>query len=320
MLSFSQFNKKTKKKLSDGDAGAPVYVQHGSHSHKKHSLGTPVYVQHGSHAHRKKKLTESGYESLEGEKYDAARQKTVNHLLNANDHISKEGPDGVHDKLSKHYDKNPHAKGHFSDYADSSHELNYALHRHHVEGPKEGHKPGSLPPADEYDISHKHIKGLDKALTHHKTPKRMTVFSGVGFHPGMAAAQHPKGHVHMPSYTSTSIHPHEAANFAKALPKGSPGDNYQRYSPAKDRKKEGADHHIMKINLPKGHHGAYIADHSWIPDEKEFLLPRNQRMKIHPTPEVKEFKHGKATHRMHIWSATPVSDKKKAVAVPKGKT
>ena len=316
MLSFSQFNKKVKKNLIANKLGAPVYVQHGTHS--RHSPGTPVYVQHGKHSQKKSKLTE-GKDYLEGDKYEAAKRKTVEHLHNVNDHIAPGGPEAVHNKLEKHYAKNPHAKGHFGEYSDESWKTNYALHHHHESG---GH-PNKLPDKEEYDLGshgHKHIRGLDKALAHNKTKKPMTVFAGVGFHPGAMAAKHKEGHIHMPSYTSSSIHPGVAADFAKPLVKGtsgSGGESYKRYNPSHDKKKEGADHHIMRMNLPKGHPGSYIAHHSWAPEEHEFLLPRKQTMKVHPTPTVTEFKHGKITHRMHVWDVTPVSSKKKVVAVPK---
>ena len=208
------------------------------------------------------------------------------------------------DALYNHYDlaSNPHNE-YFDNYSESSYPINASLFHHH----NEGGDPKQLPDEDINDISHDDIKGLDKALKYRKTPKAMTVFSGTGFNPGMMAAKHPENKLYMPSYTSTSIDPTVATSFAKPLPKGDAGeDPLTHYTPST---KEGADHHMLRINIPKGYAGSYIAASSYHPDEKEFLLPRQQTMKINPTPEVHEFEHGGVTHRMHIWDATPTPTK-----------
>jgi hypothetical protein len=281
-------------------------------SKQKFNPGTPVYVQHGSHSQEPIKenirlsfraLTEakakvSGLQSLlDSPKYQNAKADTVGHLEYVNDHIAKGDSDNVHDALSNHYSDNPHSE-HVDYYSNESYPINMALYMHH----DEGGDPKQLPDEDINDISHDDIKGLDKALKVNKTPKPMTVFSGVGFNPGQMAAKHPKGNLYMPSYTSTSISPSVASQFAKPLTTGSEQDGY---NPDADKAKDGADHHMLRINLPKGHSGSYIADSSYHPEEKEFLLPRQQTMQINPKPEVHEFEHNGVTHRMHIWDATP---------------
>ena len=233
--------------------------------------------------------------------YNRARASTVASLNNANDHIAPGGSDEVHNTLSDHYSDNPHDE-HLDYYTHESYPINMALYSHH----NEGGDPKKLPDEDINDISHDDIKGLDKALKVNKTPKPMTVFSGVGFNPGQMAAKHPQNRLYMPAYTSTSIGSHEASWFSKPLAKNSEQDSYD---PAKDKNKEGADHHMLRINLPKGHPGSYIGDLSNHPDEKEFLLPRQQTMQVNPKPEVHEFEHNGVTHRMHIWDATPVTTK-----------
>jgi len=278
--------------------------------------GTPVYVQHGSHSTEPVKeskrisfraLTEakakvSGLQSLlDSPKYQNAKADTVGHLESVNDHIAKGDSDNVHDALSNHYSDNPHSE-HVDYYSNESYPINMALYMHH----DEGGDPKQLPDEDVNDISHDDIKGLDKALKVNKTPKPMTVFSGVGFNPGQMAAKNPKGNLYMPSYTSTSISPSVASQFAKPLTTGSEQDGY---NPDADKAKNGADHHVLRINLPKGHPGSYIAGSSYHPDEKEFLLPRQQSMKINPSPEIHEFDHNGITHRMHIWDATPTPTK-----------
>ena len=289
--------KTTKKKPSaDFNPGTAVYVQHGSHSQEPVKESTRLSFKQLIEG----KTKGNPYKNfIEDKNYLQARRNTIAPLDNANDHIAKGGSDEVHDILDKHYDlsKNPHSE-HFDNYSDSSYAINASLFHHH----NEGGAPNELPDEDINDISHDDITGLDKALNHKKTPKPMTVFSGVGFNPGMMAAQHPKKQLYMPSYTSTSIDPNVAADFARPLPKGNSGEDMKKYDPSD---KNGADHHVLRINLPKGHPGSYIAGSSYHPDEKEFLLPRQQTMKINPKPEVQEFEHNGITHRMHIWDATP---------------
>lgn len=296
--------KKTKKKPEPFDPGTPVYVEHGSNSIR--SIKESSRLSFRQLLEKTKTKGPSYQDFITNEDYQNAKQNTVAHLVNANDSIAKGGPDEVHDKLDQHYDlsSNPHNE-HFDYYSDvdNSYPINSALFHHH----NEGGDPNELPDEDINDISHDDIRGLDNALNHKKTPKPMTVFSGVGFNPGMMADKHPKKQLYMPSYTSTSIDPEVAASFAKPLPKGDSGENpLARYDL---KSKDGADHHMLRINLPKNHPGSYIAGSSNFPEEKEFLLPRQQTMKINPTPEVHEFEHNGVTHRMHIWDATPTPTK-----------
>jgi hypothetical protein len=262
--------------------------------------GTSVLVQHGSHS-QEPKIQMPYQEMLNSTDYPENRDEKVNHLQNANDHIAKGGPEKVDAALQKQYKSNPHVE-HLKQYSESSFDLNHALLDHH----NEGGDPNEMPMIADWD----HIEGLDNALNHSKTKKPMTVFSGVGFNPGKMAEKHPENNLYMPSYTSTSIDPKVASTFSKPLYKDSTGETMDHmYDPDKDEKEEGADNHILRINIPKGHSGAYMGGTSSLPEEKEFLLPRQQTMKIHPTPETHEFTDGYVTHRMHIWDATPVPTK-----------
>lgn len=293
--------KPVKKKSEPFNPGTPVYVEHGSHS-KKRKKSIKESVRLSFRELTEKKIAMPYQELLNDENYTDARDATVNHLHGSNDHISKGGSDKVDNILRKDYDGNPHSD-HLKKYSDYSWDLNNELFDHH----NEGGDPNELPMISDWD----HIEGLDNALKHSKTKKPMTVFSGVGFNPGQLASKHPEKKLYMPSYTSTSIDPTIAAKFTKPLKKGSSGESQSHmYDPEGDENQEGADHHILKIDLPKGHHGSYMAGSSSLPEEKEFLLPRQQTMKINPKPEIKEFHDGVVKHRMHIWSATPVTDRK----------
>jgi hypothetical protein len=292
---------KNKPKAEPFNPGTPVYVEHGSNAAKSIKESTRL-----SFRQLLEKTKGPSYQDfIDDPDYQRTKRSVLSSLNNANEHISKGGPDAVHGALDKHYDlsSNPHSE-HFDYYSDvdASYPINSSLFHHH----NEGGDPNELPDEDINDISHDDIRGLDKALAHKKTPKPMTVFSGVGFNPGMMAAKHPKNQLYMPSYTSTSIDPKVAADFAKPLSKGDSGEKLTRYNPSDS---EGADHHVLRINLPKGQQGSYIAGSSNFPEEKEFLLPRQQTMKIDPTPEVHEFEHNGVTHRMHIWNATPTPTK-----------
>lgn len=54
--------------------------------------------------------------------------------------------------------------------------------------------------------------------------------------------------------------------------------------------------HILKIHVPKGHPGAYVAPHSQHPHEREFTLPPGTKMHIHHEPEYCDKTHSMVWH------------------------
>lgn len=294
---------KKKPKAEPFNPGTSVIVQHGSHSKKQ--VKESVRLSFSKLFEAKKKIPVPPHQEItEDDTYNENKAASTDHLANVNDHIAKGGPDAVNDAIQDHYAANNMLNyHHYSDYTTSSYMTNMDLYYHH----NDGGSPHELPE----DSDHEHIQGLDESLNHEKTPKPMTVFSGVGFNPGQLAAKHPKKQLYMPAFTSATIDPAVATKFAQPLTKGAAGESMaDRYNVAKDDNNEGADHHMLRINLPKGHPGSYIADSSEHPEEKEFLLPRQQTMKIKSKPEINEFQDSAGvTHRMHIWDATPVPTK-----------
>lgn len=295
--------KTSKPKAEPFNPGTSVVVQHGSHS--KQQVKESTRLSFSKLFEAKKKIPVPPHQEItEDDTYNENKAASVDHLANVNDHIAKGGPDAVDEAIQDHYAANNMLNyHHLSPYTTTSYETNMDLYYHH----NEGGSPHELPE----DSDHEHIQGLDESLNHEKTPKPMTVFSGVGFNPGQMAAQHPKKQLYMPAFTSATIDPAVATKFAQPLTKGAAGGSMaDRYNDAKDDNNEGADHHMLRINLPKGHPGSYIADSSDHPEEKEFLLPRQQTMKIKSKPEINEFQDSAGvTHRMHIWDATPVPTK-----------
>jgi hypothetical protein len=159
-------------------------------------------------------------------------------------------------ELEKHHVLEDHG-GHIGHYTIESHHLNSHLFEN--KGKHEHY----------YD---KMVSHLDKHLSSHAAHKDFHVYSGLYDKPEAGTYQHH-------GYMSSSLHPHIAGGYSR--------------SAAKDPK---AGNHILKIHIPKGSkHGAYIARHSEFPDEREFLLGRGKKFKIHPEPE----KHGET----HIWHA-----------------
>ncbi len=104
-----------------------------------------------------------------------------------------------------------------------------------------------------------HIKHLDQALTHTKTPDDMVLYSGTSL--SHAKELRRKDVVHHPSYVSTSLTVNKAMDFAS--------------------RKNGD---LVELHVPKDHPGMYI-DHISDYSEREFLLPRDLKFRIHRDKE-----------------------------------
>lgn len=127
---------------------------------------------------------------------------------------------------------------------------------------------------DSLDAYHKDVtENLKKALVKHKTGEDMTVHTGIKRDPRQMEEHEGVIKMRMPAFTSTSIATYNAKDFA-------------RPSNAPDGAEEG---HIVHIDVPKGSHGAYVAHHSNVPDEHEFILHPDAKVHVHPEPlQVKE--------------------------------
>lgn len=175
----------------------------------------------------------------------------------------KEETDNVeklHHELSEHYWHQAKHKETLHSLTSGSRHLNKHLHKKYEAG--------------ETNVHTTQTKQIDKALTQHKTPHEFHTYTGV--------TREPKpGTYHHPAYLHTSLKKHVARGFAR--------EHYV----------DGKTHmHILKIHVPKGHHGSYVSSLSDHPNEHEFILPRNTKLKIHPHHET-EVHYGTHYHIHH---------------------
>lgn len=130
------------------------------------------------------------------------------------------------------------------------------------------------------------VSNLDATLNVEKTPREMALYSGTSKRHAELLRSHDV--VEHPSYISTSIHPKKAMNFAK----GKMGD-------------------VIKIHLPAGHPGAYVAPMSSISSEREFIIPRGLKLRIdHSKREVisDDLHDHMPNSPMYLHHAYPVED------------
>src|ERR1700722_4866973 len=171
-----------------------------------------------------------------------------------------------HKSLSKHYtfESMPHhLKSIVRQYTDDSEDLNsYHWNKHELNKTGQGHH------FDADSRAEHESKHLDTALEAHRTPHDVTVYAGIKGDPRERANK--EGVVHHPAYLSTSLNKRIAQGFA----------NSNRHP---DRNNGTIDHaHTLKINVPKGHSGAYVGNKgiSEAPKEKEFILPRGLNLRL----------------------------------------
>lgn len=270
-----------KRKESLKKYGTPVLISQGKHSlidppKKKSDRPTPVLISQGKHS-----------------RIDEEREepKVHDHTTDAVRHLEHENVHGLGKELEAHADHPSNQNlEHIVRYTSGSKTLNRELYNQHI------NDPDSEP--DRHIGTHD-VHGLDAALKHKTTDRPLTVFSGVKWHPGHAAQQNSQRKVFLPAYTSTSLRPHVAVDFAEAMERGTSNeyDSWESH--------HGPDNHMLKIHVPKGHHGSYVGDSSKYKEEKEFLLPRRTTLKIDPHPEVQHYRHdmGGKNGRVHIWNA-----------------
>ena len=127
------------------------------------------------------------------------------------------------------------------------------------------------------------IKDLDSSISSHKTPESFTVYSGTPHDP--REWMNSEGIMHHPAYLSTSLNKSIAQGFTEG-----------RFE-EKD-KVDGLEHrHLLKIHVPKDHHGIYIG--KIYHREKEFILPRGTNLK-HLGTEKKQYDSGTLDYIHHM--------------------
>jgi len=123
-----------------------------------------------------------------------------------------------------------------------------------------------------------------------------------------------KGDLHIPAFTSASYSPIIAGRFVRPIE----NRHTEEYHPDEDGNMvKHTVHHILKIHVKKGQQvGAYIADHSFAPHEKEFLINKGHTIHIsgdyedhHNPPEENGYSRTRRIYRIHHATITPDDDK-----------
>lgn len=282
MQSFKKFIEEAKFNKGTIIDVNPVHGGHSKPPQSKVINKTPV---HGGHSKPTKKIDESQHDShypidSEGNEHirDFARR-------NYNDHLGDDMFE-VHHKINQSYEKfheNPHAAA-LKKYSKNSWTTNKELINNATGQP-------SLFADHHYDTAHDkvdktekqkehndHVESLDKSFAHPNAVLKhdLHVFHGTDkFNPGEEAKKG-SGRITFPSYTSTSIDPKIASDFAGSS----------------------SSAHILHIHLEKGQRAHYLGSNSHFDHEKEVLLPRNSTIKVNPIPTIVHTGDG---DKQHIW-------------------
>jgi len=162
-----------------------------------------------------------------------------------------------------------------------------------------------------HDFDH----SLSKTLHKHTTPHDLTVHTGIKKSPEHHIdpnSDHIK--MRMSAYTSTSLSPDVARRFTrhdpeshfnyvhpnntigianfnpkhhgKLTPEQKEHDTTTFHVPGNEKEHIRKYAHTISIHVPKGSHGAYIANHSDRYNEKEILLHKNAKIHVDKTPTV----------------------------------
>lgn len=275
----SQIMKKFKDFIEEGRGIKSVHADptHGKHSQKKD--GGIVSV-HADPTHGKHSQVKSNQKTLKFTKEDSDQpRKSKQEWFGEHDnsHLGSDHEE-VHEKMNPSVDQwnaQKH-KEHLYNYSSASSELNHDLIRR-----DKGHKGESM-----YD---EHTNGLDQHLAQTSLPhSHMYVYHGThSWNPAEELQKTKNNTLHIPTYLSTSVSKRTAGSFA--------GSKYSE---------EGKGRHIIRIKVQKGQKGQYLGTHSAYPEEKEFLMPRGQKLKFHPEPTVVHDHDGP----VHIWDAHAIQD------------
>ncbi len=178
----------------------------------------------------------------------------------------------LHDSLNKHYSKFSEVhKEHLRKYSDSSYGINNMLWKQYKNEPLTANDKIEL-----NDLESPKVEHIDSAIAKHKTPHELTLHAGIKYDP--RKKMNAEKIVHHPAYLSTSLSHRIARGFSNT-------------STMKDR-------HVLSIKVPKGHPGAYIGEHSYSSDEREFLLPKGLNLKYTGT-ESSEYDHPTGRLKVH---------------------
>lgn len=215
---------------------------------------------------------------------------TDRHLGRSEDEVKK-----LHSKLTRHYVFGKKiSKKQEPALDDPDGDQKYAIRRYTGAMYKPINR--ALYKGDTSDLGSHHqdiLENMKKVTTRHKTPVAMTVSSGIKTDPRTLEQHEGQIRMQLPAFTSTTIHADTAKDFARLT----------KVDPVK-----GQERHVVHIDVPKGSHGAYIAHHSQIPEEREFVLHPGARIHVDPTPHVQEEKSfGERTTTYH-WNAKLVHD------------
>jgi ADP-ribosyltransferase exoenzyme len=216
-------------------------------------------VPHYMKKHMETPITESNYrvsQVRESEKMKVRPEhEEENHFVSPA--IDKKASD-LHKTLSQHYIHTDQDVKGLHAYSVISRDLNHNLRKKQQFGSGWNMEKGQ----DEA------IHHLDSVMDKHKTPQDMHVYSGT---------KHDlRKHDIMdhPAYMSTSLHPEVAHGFS-----------IQHKSYNHDTKNY--ESHVMNIHVPKGSRGAYIGHIAKYPGEKEFIIPRDSKLKYNRTESTK---------------------------------
>lgn len=285
---------------SVGPDGVPcLYIDHGDHSdwHDDSDIeqgkigpdGLPTLFldQYNIPLHR-------------GQRIDKHLRESENKTYfqkNENDHIG-ETYDHVAKVLNSHQIRKEGEHGILHDHTAGSRMANKELWRSYHAGTKPPTRIGSM-------TSHEtNVEKLDKAVGRNELKQPLHVYTGISTDPRPVIAKH-EGIYHIPAYSSTSIKPEVARNFAAQQTATHP-------ELERSLKKEGMQGHILHIHLHKGMKGAFVDKETKYKQEHEFLMPRDTSLKItHSTAEEDEFGDKYWVHHARVVPLETVSKKKK---------
>jgi hypothetical protein len=194
------------------------------------------------------------------------------HLQKYSDHVYL-----THNDLKAEHRFNPEVHDALSDYSGDSANLNYSLIRNDLDEPDED---GDEEEKEHVRQQHAYIQsGMQNAVP---LKHDLHVYSGIN--PSMKNLKE-NTTIHMPAYTSSSIHFNGARSFTlnnKYVPNGG---------------------HMLHVHLPAGYkRGLYIGDHSQQPNEQEYLLDHNQKFHISHSEKINS-----GVHHFTLWHAKPTS-------------
>lgn len=251
--------------------------------------------------------------------------------------LGKAGFEAKHKHLTDHYNNNPHLHPHHHEaVADYTSAMGYVLNEAHYQGknPHE-HMTQTLGSNETHDLN-KTDRHLSDAISKSKMTRSFHVFSGMQSPERLKPSHDGRIHIQNPAYTSTSIRPGVARQFAKQVVRGTRGgtrtgsqsSEYSKHMYDVKRKRvtkkayeriksmnsvaERAGNlrpmaeprrykHVAKIHVPSGSHGIYTAPISRHDHESEYLLHKGAHVSFHPEPTVDHHTqtviwHGRVEH------------------------